>query len=140
MNFKIRLTDTAKRQQSELEFDPDKRDLVKLKKVRKCLGHLQSNPKHPRLGTHEYTSMLFENREKVWEAYEENRTSAAWRVFLVLRPSKRRNYDCCCYSSPLELVVYMVLGTRNAFQRRSLFVFAAVWRCSFQPLCSKAGS
>ena len=88
MNFKIRLTDTAKRQLIELEFDPDKMDLVKLKKVRKCLGYLQSNPKHPSLETHEYTSMQGENGEKVWEAYAENRTSAAWRVFWYYGPAK----------------------------------------------------
>lgn len=54
MPFKIKLTDTAKKQLKALEEGEDSKDLVKLKKVRKCLGYLQTNPKHPSLETHEY--------------------------------------------------------------------------------------
>jgi hypothetical protein len=79
--FKVTLTDTAHRQLRDLEFDDDRKDPVRLKKVRKCLGYLQTNPKHPSLQTHEYSSMKGENGEKVWEAYAENKTSSAWRVF-----------------------------------------------------------
>lgn len=81
MPFRIVLTDTAKAQLKALEHDPDKMDLVKLKKVRKCLGYLQTDPRHPSLATHEFRSMRGEDGQKVWEAYVENRTSAAWRVF-----------------------------------------------------------
>jgi len=86
--FKITLTDTARTQLRELEHDDDKEDLVKLKKVRRCLGCLQSNPKHPSLETHAYSSMEGESGEKVWEAYAENNTSAAWRIFWHYGPAK----------------------------------------------------
>jgi hypothetical protein len=85
--FKLTITETADEQLHNLEFGEDKKDLVKLKKVRKCLGYLQTNPKHPSLETHEYSSMLGENGEKVWEAYAENRTPSAWRVFWHYGPN-----------------------------------------------------
>lgn len=87
MPFKLTITDTADEQLHHLEFDKDKKDLKKLKKVRKCLGYLQTNPKHPSLDTHEYSSMRGENGEKVWEAYAENNTPSAWRVFWHYGPN-----------------------------------------------------
>jgi len=88
LNFKISLTDTAKDQLRELEFGPSKSDLVKLKKVRKCLGYLQTNPRHPGLEAHEFSSMSGNKGEKVWEAYAENKTPTAWRVFWHYGPGK----------------------------------------------------
>ena len=88
MPFVITLTETADRQLNDLEYSEDKRDLSKLKKVRKCLGYLQSNPRHPGLETHEYSSMQGANGESVWEAYVENNTPSAWRVFWHYGPSK----------------------------------------------------
>ena len=88
MPFKITLTETADAQMQALEFGEDKKDLVKLKKVRKCLGYLQTNARHPSLETHEFSSMVGANGEKVWEAYAENRTPAAWRVFWHYGPGK----------------------------------------------------
>lgn len=88
MPFKLTLTDTADGQLHDLEHDEDKKDLAKLKKVRRCLGYLQSNPKHPGLQSHEYSSMEGENGEKVWEAYVENNTPSAWRVFWHYGPGK----------------------------------------------------
>ena len=87
MPFKITLAETAHRQHQALEFDRNKKDWVKLEKVCKCQGYLQINPRHPSLGTHEYSSMRWENAEKVWEAYAENRTSSAGRVFWHYGPS-----------------------------------------------------
>ena len=87
MPFKITLTNTADKQLRDLEFDGDKKDLVKLKKVRRCLAYLQTNPRHPSLQTHEYSSMNGENGEKVWEAYAENKTPSAWRIFWHYGPN-----------------------------------------------------
>lgn len=72
----------------ELEKDGDSTDLVKLRKVQKCLGLLQSNPRHPGLATHEFRSLKGINDEKVWLAYVENRTPGAWRVFWHYGPGK----------------------------------------------------
>ena len=53
----------------------------KLKKVRKALGLLETNPRHPGLATHEFTSLSGPAGEKVIEAYVENPTPGAWRIF-----------------------------------------------------------
>lgn len=58
----------------------------KLRKVRKALGLLESNPRHPGLATHEFTSLSGPAGEKVFEAYVENRTPGAWRVFWYYGP------------------------------------------------------
>ena len=88
MPFKITLTETARKQLHDLEHHKDKQDFAKLKRVRLCLGQLQSNPRHPGLRTHEYRSMKGAGGEKVWEAYVENKTAAAWRVFWHYGPEK----------------------------------------------------
>jgi hypothetical protein len=60
------------------------------KQVNKTIRHLQTDPKHPGLDTHEYR--LLENPhkkgEKVFEAYAQNRTPAAFRVFWCYGPKK----------------------------------------------------
>lgn len=81
MPFTLTFQPEAESQLYDLEFDEDKKDLAKLKKVRKCLGFMETNPKHPSLETHEYNSLRGLNGEKVWEAYVENKVSSAWRVF-----------------------------------------------------------
>lgn len=88
MPFRLLLTPLAQAQIRELEHDEDRRDLVKLRKVRKCLGLLETNPRHPGLNTHEYSDLAGPNGEKVWEAYVENRTASAWRVFWHYGPGQ----------------------------------------------------
>ena len=58
----------------------------KLKKIQKTLGLLETNPRHPGLATHEFTSLSGPAGEKVFEAYVENRTPGAWRVFWYYGP------------------------------------------------------
>lgn len=58
----------------------------KLKKVRKALALLESNPRHPGLSTHEFVSLSGPKGEKVFEAYVENRTAGAWWVFWYYGP------------------------------------------------------
>lgn len=79
----------AERELRDLEFDEDRRDLVKLKKVRKCLGLLQMDPRHPGLNSHVYESLAGVSGVKVWESYVENNVSTAWRVFWHYGPSDR---------------------------------------------------
>jgi hypothetical protein len=62
------------------------RNAPKLKKVRKTLALLETNPRHPGLSTHEFTSLSGPAGEKVFEAYVENRTPGAWRVFWYYGP------------------------------------------------------
>jgi hypothetical protein len=56
--------------------------------VKKTIKFLVINPRHNSLQTHEYMSLKGPNGEKVFEAYAEQRTPAAYRVFWYYGPSK----------------------------------------------------
>lgn len=84
--MKILLTPEADRNLADLEAD---KGLAKrLKAVRKTLGLMETNLRHPSLNTHEFTSLEGAGGEKVFEAYAENRTQAAFRVFWHYGPGK----------------------------------------------------
>lgn len=79
MNRKLLFTNEATQQLQDLRDNPAKSGLYK--QVCKTLGLLETNLKHPSLNTHEYHSLSGENGEKVWEAYAQNKTPGAYRVF-----------------------------------------------------------
>ena len=79
MAFKLLFTDQASSDLEELENN--KSLLKRLKAVRKALGYLEINPRHPALNTHKYSSIRGLNNEDVFEAYAENKTPAAYRIF-----------------------------------------------------------
>jgi vacuolar-type H+-ATPase subunit E/Vma4 len=58
--------------------------------VHKTIENLLTDPKHPGLRTHEYKSLEnpYKKDEKVFEAYVQNRTPAAFRVFWCYGPRK----------------------------------------------------
>ena len=62
------------------------------KQIHKTLGLLSQNPRHPSLCTHEYDSISnpFDPKEKVFEAYVQNNTPGAYRVFWCYGPRKRQ--------------------------------------------------
>jgi hypothetical protein len=55
MNRELRLVPAVMETLRELERNPDRESL--LKQVRKTLGLLESNPRHPSLQTHKYHSL-----------------------------------------------------------------------------------
>ena len=61
-----------------------------IKQVKKSLGYLQTNPKHPSLNTHPYSSMEnpYNSQDKVFEAYAQNNTPCAYRIFWCYGPQK----------------------------------------------------
>ena len=83
MNFRLRFTSQAKE-------DYDNLPARKLRKVQRALGFLQANPRHPSLNTHLYSG--YENpfyaSEPVFEAYAENRTPGAYRIFWCYGPGQ----------------------------------------------------
>ena len=87
MNRELRLTPTALQSLRELEASPDKAGL--LKQVRKTLGLLETNLRHPSLRTHKFRSLHGPNGEEVFEAYVQNRTPGAYRVFFIYGPDER---------------------------------------------------
>ena len=86
MNFKLSYTSEASAQLDALE--KDKGLIKRWKAVRKALGYLETNPRHPALHTHKYSSLQGPNGEEVFEAYAENKTPAAYRIFWYYGPGK----------------------------------------------------
>ena len=69
-----------------MEGSPHQESL--LKQVRKTLAFLETNPRHPSLQTHKYQSLRGPNGEEVFEAYAQNQTAAAYRVFFFYGPDR----------------------------------------------------
>ena len=60
------------------------------KQVHKCIQNLLRNPRHPGLATHEYHSLTnpYDKKGKVFEAYAQNDTPGAYRVFWCYGPDR----------------------------------------------------
>jgi len=84
--FHLLFTDEARNNLEELE--KDKGRAKRLKAVRKTLGLLEINPRHPGLQTHKYHSLEGPRGEDVLEAYAEQSTPAAFRVFWYYGPAR----------------------------------------------------
>lgn len=75
----LSFTSEAKENLKELKSS---RHLEKrFKAVSKALKYLVEDPRHPGLQTHLYSSIFGPNKEKVFEAYAEQDTPSAYRVF-----------------------------------------------------------
>ena len=79
MGFALLFTDQAGADLDELV--QNRTHAKRLKAVQKALGYLQTNPRHPGLNTHKYSSLLGPGGEEVFEAYAENQTPGAYRIF-----------------------------------------------------------
>lgn len=85
MNRALRFTTEAKLQLAHFEGSPALKGV--LKQVRKALGYLQSNPEHPSLNSHEFTSLSSKDG-KVFEAYAQNNTPGAYRILWCYGPDE----------------------------------------------------
>jgi hypothetical protein len=85
---KIKFTPTADEQYTVLENAPSK-DAI-FEQVRKAIGYLEIDPHHPSLNTHEFTSLAGANGEKVFEAYAQNNTPGAYRIFWHYGPDETK--------------------------------------------------
>ncbi len=85
--FSLEFTTEAESQLKKLakEISLQKRH----KAVLKALAYLETNPKHPGLNTHKYSSLKGFNGEEIFEAYAENNTPAAYRIFWHYGPNKK---------------------------------------------------
>ncbi len=88
MQRKIKFTPTADEQYTALENAPSK-DAI-FEQVRKAIGYLEIDPHHPSLNTHEFTSLAGANGEKVFEAYAQNNTPGAYRIFWHYGPDETK--------------------------------------------------
>lgn len=106
MNFEILFADPAAATFEELEIAAKKslenRSKQKksksskqeglFKQVRKTILLLGENPRHTGLHTHEYSEIKnpFNPTDKVFEAYAQNNTPGAYRVFWCYGPDKKQ--------------------------------------------------
>lgn len=104
--FHLQWTEEAERVYHELEHQAneikDKREKKQksksskqegvFKQVQKTLRYLHENPRHPGLETHPYSSLEhpWDSTQKVFEAYAQNNTPAAYRVFWCYGPNKKQ--------------------------------------------------
>jgi len=88
--FELKFTKQAKGHLDAVESNPSQAGLCK--QVKKSLGYLQTNPKHPSLNTHPYDAIenLYNSKEKVFEAYAQNKTPSAYRIFWCYGPDKNQ--------------------------------------------------
>jgi hypothetical protein len=83
--FELEWTDEAKAIYRHLKSNVSQKK--RYKAVKKTIGLLAENPRHQSLQTHPYFSFKGPNGEKVFEAYAEQKTPAAYRVFWFYGPS-----------------------------------------------------
>ena len=86
MDFDLFFTDQANADLDTLE--QDRAQAKRLKAVRKALSYLQTNPRHPGLNTHKFTSLAGPSGQDIFEAYAENQTPGAYRIFWFYGPAK----------------------------------------------------
>jgi hypothetical protein len=86
--FDIYLTDAAKDQLKSLKMDKslEKRYLA----VKKAIHFLSANPRHKSLQAHQFTSLRGPKGEKIFEAYAEQSTPAAYRIFWYYGPATKQ--------------------------------------------------
>jgi len=84
--FSLCFTPQADQDLRELERLSSKKQV--LKAVRKTLGYMESTLRHPSLFTHEFRSLKGPLGEKVFEAYVQQNSPGAYRVFWYYGPGK----------------------------------------------------
>ena len=89
----IQLTAGAEEQLRALEADPNKK--VPFKAVRKCIGLLAADPRHPGLNTHKWRAKNCPHGKALFEAYAQNHTAGAYRVFF-------------CYDAPGGILILSI--------------------------------
>lgn len=86
MPYKLRFAKQASEMLDLLKAEASEE--ARLKKVRKALGQLERNPRHPGLHSHHYESFPADRDVKVWDSYVENNTPSAWRIFWQYGPDE----------------------------------------------------
>ena len=98
--FDILFTDEALAIYKDLEDKAEKKSNKKitknssglLKQIKKTLNFLSHNPRHPGLHIHEYSGLKhpWDSKQKVFEAYVQNRTPGTYRLFWRYGPEKNQ--------------------------------------------------
>ncbi|MEX2171801.1 MAG: hypothetical protein WD851_20950 [Pirellulales bacterium] len=99
MAYTLRWTETADATYTALRSDAEKqqaagktssRQIGTFKQIAKAIRLLRDNPRHPSLHTHEYSGIEnpFDPDARLWEAYAQNKTPSAYRVFWSYGPGR----------------------------------------------------
>lgn len=86
MRFELNFTPESARQLEEIENAKDKKNTAKA--VRKILGFMEVNLRHPSLNTHKYDGFTGPDGEEIFESYAQNHTPGAYRIFWFYGPGK----------------------------------------------------
>ena len=87
MRYELRYTPEAESQLKQIENNPA---LTRtLTRVRKTLGLLETNLRSKSLQTHEYHSLTRRYGQKIFEAYAQQDTPGAYRVFWHYGPDEQ---------------------------------------------------
>jgi hypothetical protein len=77
--FVLEWTNEAKATYDRLKANSSEK--IRCKAIKKTLVYLAQNPRHNSLQTHPFLSLDGPNGEKVFEAYAQQKTPAAYKVF-----------------------------------------------------------
>ncbi len=86
MKFKLQFTEEADDQLTQLEQNRAKKGVIK--QIKKVLGYMETNLKHPSLKTHKFDEIPSPFGGDVFETYAQNKTPGAYRIFWVYGPLK----------------------------------------------------
>ena len=98
MNYTLYISNKAKEQLKKLKHD--NAHSKQFKAVKKALRLLQTDPRHPSLQTHIFYSLKGPWGEKVFEAYAEQHTPAAFRIFFSYGKKKGEIFIISIESHP----------------------------------------
>jgi hypothetical protein len=86
VTFDIFLSAEAAGQYKKLMAEKSKAAVFRA--VKKALKLLAENQRHPGLHTHEYSSLIGPDGTKIYDAYAQNKTPGAYRIFFCYHPPK----------------------------------------------------
>lgn len=86
MKFRLLFTPTAESHLKTLETNPAQK--TECKAVKKALAYMEIDIRHKSLQTHKYESIKGPNGEEIFEAYAQQNTPGAYRIFWCYGPSK----------------------------------------------------
>jgi hypothetical protein len=88
MIFTLIYSELADQQLDEIEGNPALSNISRV--LSKTLALMETNLRHPGLKTHKYHSLSGPNGEEIFEAYVQNKTPGAYRIFWYYGPDKNQ--------------------------------------------------
>jgi len=88
MTFTLIFTKEAEEQLRNLKRDRSK--ISQFKSIVKSLKLLRDNPRHPSLHMHKYRSIKGPDNQDIFEAYAQQKTPSAYRIFFCYGKKRRQ--------------------------------------------------